>query len=128
DAVPVVAVHGHHRHGPVVCGWRMPFAVGIHAGRDMKAPRPGLPLLGGTVAVVVLAACSVISHAAYPYRPAGHVHSGPPHAAPPHSAPPLARPLPERAGAYWGVFEPGTPGSYQPVQRFTAIMGEAPRI
>ena len=95
----------------------------------MKASRPRWPLLGGTVAVVVLAACSVISHAAYPYRPAGHVHSARPHSAPPHSAPPLASALPDRAGAYWGVFEPGTPDSYEPVQRFTALMGgEAPRI
>ena len=90
----------------------------------MKAPRPRWPLLAAATAMVLLAACSVVSRAAYPYRPAGPTRPRP-------RASEAERPVPRppRSASYWGVYEPGTPASYRPIQQFTALMGgAAPRI
>ncbi len=95
----------------------------------MKAPRLHRPLLAAASAMVVLAACSVVSHAAYPYRPARAVRSGPPAPGTARPRPPRSRPLPLDTASYWGVYEPGTPAWYRPIRRFTALMGgAAPRI
>jgi Glycosyl hydrolase family 26 len=94
----------------------------------MKVHRLGSSLLSATVAVLVLTACSGVSHAAYPYRPATKAHPG--HLSTP-AAPPPARPAPlgVRTASYWGIYEPGGPASFRPVQRFAAFMGNrSPRI
>jgi mannan endo-1,4-beta-mannosidase len=94
----------------------------------MKGRRRPWPLLAATVALALLAACSVVSHAAYPYRAARPAGSGPSLS----PLPPLpARPAPlrVRTAAYWGIYEPRAPTSYRPIQRFTALMGgKAPGI
>jgi hypothetical protein len=90
----------------------------------MNAPRPRWPLLAAITAMMLLAACSVVSHAAYPNRPAGPTRSRPR-----TSEAERPVPLPTRSASYWGVYEPGTPASYRPIQQFTARMGgAAPRI
>src|SRR5258708_836589 len=134
----IVAVRGRHRPRPVLCGRRMPPAVGTQGNQDMKAPRPRWPLLAAATAMVLLAACSVVSRAAYPYRPAGPTRPRP-RASEAERPVPLPRPRaseaerpvprPPRSASYWGVYEPGTPASYRPIQQFTALMGgAAPRI
>jgi len=96
----------------------------------MKTPRPPWQLLTVTATVVLIAACSVVSHAAYPYRPASRGTGPQRPAGPAHpSRTPSPGPLPVGTASYWGVYEPGTPASYRPVRRFTVLMhGEAPRI
>jgi hypothetical protein len=87
-------------------------------GRGLRCRLPA-----GAAAVLLLSACSVLSHAAYPPGRAGAAVSQP--AAGQAAAP---GPLPARTGSYWGVFEPGVPASSQPVQQLAAVTGEAPRI
>jgi hypothetical protein len=97
----------------------------------MKASRPCWPLLAGTTAMVLLAACSVVSRAAYPTGPtrAGPAPIGPTQHGPRPSEAERPVPLPVDSASYWGVYEPGTPASYQPIRHFTALMsGTAPRI
>lgn len=95
----------------------------------MKAPRLRWPLLAATTAMMLLPACSAVSHAAYPYRPARPAHSGPPPSGTALPGPARSQPLPLDTASYWGVYEPGTPASYRPIHRFTALMrGVAPRI
>jgi mannan endo-1,4-beta-mannosidase len=90
----------------------------------MKFPHPPWPLLIVATAVLLLAGCSVLSHAAYPYRPA---HTARHHYPP--AAPALPGPLPLGTASYWGIYEPGAPASYGPIEDFTALMrGETPRI
>lgn len=94
----------------------------------MKAPRPRWRVLAAITVMAPVAACSVVAHAAYSYPPPRPTHSRvAPRTArpdPPHSRPPTTA-----TASYWGVYEPGTPRSYRPIQRFTALMhGVAPRI
>lgn len=99
----------------------------------MKPCRRRWPLLAGVTAMVLLAGCSAISRAAYPAAQMGPARSGAPKtgpASPGAGAPEAIRPvsLPVASGSYWGVYEPGTPGSYQPVRQFTAVTGTTPRV
>jgi mannan endo-1,4-beta-mannosidase len=90
----------------------------------MKACRLRWPLLVAITATALAAACSAVSRAAYAYQPAG-----PERPRPRASEVERPVPLPVDTASYWGVFEPGTPASYRPIQRFTALMGGAgPRI
>jgi mannan endo-1,4-beta-mannosidase len=105
----------------------------------MRISRPLWPLLAGAAVTLALSGCSVVSRAAYPYWPAG-----PPRLTPIAGSSALAGsalagipgqagtppgPLPVRTASYWGVFEPGVPASYLPVQQLTGLMqGTAPRI
>ena len=96
----------------------------------MKAARG---LLAAATVMLLLAACSVVSHAAYSYHPARPHPAAGQHQAPGHPeatpAPARPGPLPVRPDSYWGIYEPGTPASYRPVQRFTGLIhGDAPRI
>jgi hypothetical protein len=94
----------------------------------MKAHRLGSPLLSATAAVLTLTACSVLPNAAYPYRPTTPAHPRP-LSAPAASVPSRPAPLGVRTASYWGIYEPGTPASFRPVQRFAALMGNrSPRI
>jgi mannan endo-1,4-beta-mannosidase len=106
----------------------------------MKTTRRPWPLLIVATAVVLLSACSAVSQAAYPYRlahkathsyRAAHkaTHPDPPPTPAPPAAPAPPGPLPVGTASYWGIYEPGAPASYGPVEHFTALMGgEAPQI
>jgi mannan endo-1,4-beta-mannosidase len=93
----------------------------------MKAYLLRWPLLAATTAMMLLlAACSVVSHAAYP---AQSMRPGPTPARPRTSQTERPVPLPVDNASYWGVYEPGTPTSYQPIRQFTTQMGGTdPRI
>jgi hypothetical protein len=92
----------------------------------MKAYRLRWPLLAVIAATVLLAACSMVSHAAYP---AQSMRPRPTPSRPRTSGAERPVALPTDGASYWGVYEPGTPTSYQPIDRFTALMGgTVPRI
>jgi hypothetical protein len=93
----------------------------------MRPYRLRWPILAGATAMVFLAACSVVAHAAYPVGPAPRPRSSETERAAPETQ--RAARLPVDSASYWGVYEPGTPASYQPIHRFTALLGgTAPRV
>jgi hypothetical protein len=92
----------------------------------MKAYRLRWPVLAAIAAMVLLAACSVVSRAAYPTGPTatGPTPTGSPTPETEHPVP-----LSVDSAPYWGVYEPGTPTSYRPISQFTTLMnGKAPGI
>jgi hypothetical protein len=92
----------------------------------VTGPAPWGRLLAGGAIVLALGACSVLSHAAYPYRPPGPARPAISRPAAGPAVPP--GPLPVRTGSYWGIYEPGVPASSAPVEQFAARVGQAPRI
>ena len=46
----------------------------------------------------------------------------------PSPHPPVHKTLPSASGAYFGVFEPGSPPSYEPVQEFAEAAGKQPNL
>jgi Glycosyl hydrolase family 26 len=112
---------------------RMPAGPGpVRAARDGRALRGGMrrrqcvKSLVVTVATVTgcaaLGGCAMLRHAAPPgvatARPSASAAAGQ-----------VARArLPARPGSYLGVFEPGAPTSFLPVERFGSAVGRRPNI
>jgi Glycosyl hydrolase family 26 len=92
---------------------------GMRRGRSVRYLVVVAAMASGCAAV---GGCAVLRHAA----PAG-VATARPSATP--AAPAVARArLPAKPGSYLGVFEPGTPGSYAPVETFANAIGHQPNV
>jgi mannan endo-1,4-beta-mannosidase len=46
----------------------------------------------------------------------------------PSPHPPVHKTLPSDSGSYLGVFEPGSPPSYAPIEEFASVVGKAPNL